>query len=112
VDDEQHGGVDALAKKLDGFPNKHLVIYPFGPPGNLTAALSSYLVPSNPQDLIPPLLSSPLSDVHLWLLYRYGNSGASEGLHVCSGHWAMFGAAFPKPDLSTPLERLRYRNLQ
>jgi hypothetical protein len=111
VDDEQHGGVDALAKKLDGFPNKHLVIYPFGPPGNLTAALGSYLVPSDPQDFMPPLLNAPLSDVHLWLLYRYGNSGAPEGLHICSGRWAKFGAAFSRSDHSSPLERFHYRNL-
>lgn len=61
----------ALGEKLDGYPNKHLVMYPFGPPGNLTAAFSRYSPPPNPRDLMPPQLNPPLADVHLWLMYRY-----------------------------------------
>ena len=111
VDKEQHGGVQALAKKLNGYPNKHLVMYPFGPPGNLTAAFSRYVPPSNSRDLMPPQLNPPLADIHVWLLYRYGNRDAVEGLHVCSGHWAKFGTTFPKPDeQSSPLRRLHYRD--
>lgn len=106
---EQHGDVQALAEKLIGYPNKHLVLYPFGSPGNLMAALGSYVPPSNPRDLMPPTLKPPLDDVHIWLLYLYGHRGVVEGLHVCSGHWAKFGTAFPKPDLTSPLERLHYR---
>ena len=111
VDKEQHGGVQALAKKLNGHPNKHLVMYPFGPPGNLTAAFSRYVPPSNSRDLMPPQLNPPLADIHVWLLYRYGNRDVVEGLHVCSGHWAKFGTTFPKPDdPSSPLRRLHYRD--
>jgi hypothetical protein len=111
VDKEQHGGVQALAKKLNGYPNKHLVMYPFGPPGNLTAAFSRYVPPSNSRDLMPPQLNPPLADIHVWLLYRYGNRDVVEGLHVCSGHWAKFGTTFPKPDdPSSPLRRLHYRD--
>lgn len=91
VDLKQHGGVDALAKKLNGYPNKHLVMYPFGPPGNVTAAISQYVIPSNPLELLPPKLNPPLADIHIWLLYRYGNRDVVEGLHVCSGQWAKFG---------------------
>lgn len=104
VDKEQHGGVRALAKKLNGYPNKHLVMYPFGPPGNLTAALSGYVHPPNPHDLMPPQLNPPLADIHIWLLYRYESPNVVEGLRICSGQWAKFGTAFPKPfDPSSPL---------
>lgn len=96
VDKEQRGGVKALVKKLNGYPNKHLVMYPFGPPGNLTAAFSRYMPPSNLSDLMPPQLNPPLADVHVWLLYRYANRDVVEGLHVCSGHWTRFGTTFPK----------------
>lgn len=111
VDKEQHGGVQALAKKLNGYPNKHLVMYPFGPPENLTAAFSRHVPPSNVRDLMPPQLNPPLTDIHVWLLYRYGDGDVVEGLHVCSGHWAKFGTTFPKPDNpSSPLRRLHYRD--
>jgi hypothetical protein len=110
VDMKQVGGVKALADKLDGYPNKHLVIYPFGPPGNLTAALTGYVLPSNLYDLMPPRLNPPLSDVHLWLMYQYGGSDAAEGLHVCNGHWAKFGTTLPKQNLSSPLRRFHYPN--
>lgn len=112
VDRKQHGGVEALAKKLNGYPNKHLVMYPFGPPGNLTAAFSRYMPPSNSRDLLPPQLNPPLADIHIWLLYRYGNhDDVVEGLHVCNGHWAKFGTTFPKPDKSSSaLRRLHYRD--
>jgi hypothetical protein len=103
VDQEQRGGVQALAKKLNGYANKHLVMYPFGPPGNLTAALSGYVLPPNLQDLVPPRLNPPLVDVHLWLLYRYESDKAAEGLHVCNGHWARFGTMLPKHELTSPL---------
>lgn len=109
VDNEQRGGVRALAEKLDGYPNKHLVMYPFGPPGNLTAAFSRYLPPPNPRDLMPPQLNPPLADVHLWLMYRYEDRDLTEGLHVCSGHWGRFGTGLPKLDLELPLRRLHYR---
>lgn len=113
VDKEQRGGVQALAKKLNGYPNKHLVMYPFGPPGNLTAAFSRYLTPSNSRDLLPPQLNPPLADIHVWLLYRYGNRDVVEGLHVYSGYWARFGTAFSKPDdPSSPLRRLHCRESQ
>lgn len=108
VDTEQKGGVEALATKLDGYPNKHLVMYPFGPPGNLTATLSRYVLPPNLLDLIPPQLNPPLADVHLWLLYRYEESGDVEGLHVCNGHWARFGTTLPKPDMPLQLRRFHY----
>lgn len=98
VDTHQHGGVPALAEKLGGYPNKHLVMYPFGPPGNVTAAMSSYKVPSTPTDLIPPQLAPPLDDVHLWLLYRYELQGPVEGLHICTGRWQRFGTGLPKTD--------------
>ncbi len=98
VDESQHGGVDALAKKLDGYPNKHLVMYPFGPPGNLTAAFSQYVPPSNLNDLLPPELNPPLADIHVWLPYRYGNGDVVEGLHVSSGQWERFAARFPRAD--------------
>jgi hypothetical protein len=96
VDKEQHGRVGSLAKKLNGYPHKHLVMYPFGPPGNLTAAFSRYVSPSDWRDLMPLQLDPPLHDVHVWLLYRYGNHDDVEGLHVCGGHWSKFGTAFPK----------------
>lgn len=96
VDTEQRGGVQALAEKLTGYPHKHLVMYPFGPPGNLTAALSRYVSPSNSLDLMPPQLNPPLSDIHIWLLYRYETGYDIEGIHVCNGHWEKFGTAFPK----------------
>lgn len=109
VDKEQRGGVQALAKKLNGYPNKHLVMYPFGPPGNVTAAFGRYVPPSNLRDLLLPQLDPPLADIHLWLVYQYGNRDVVEGLHVCSGHWAKFGTTFPKLDLS-PLRLLHYRD--
>ncbi len=110
VDKEQRGGVQALAKKLNGYPNKHLVMYPFGPPGNLTAAFSRYVPPSNSRDFTPPQLNPPLADIHVWLLYRYGNRNVVEGLHLCSGHWVKFGTTFPRLDApSSPLRRLHYR---
>lgn len=111
VDKKQRGGVPALAKKLNGYPNQHLVMYPFGPPGNLTAEFSRYVPPANSRDLMPPQLTSPLADIHVWLLYRYGERDVVEGLHVCSGHWAKFGTTFPKPDeQSSQLRRLHYRD--
>lgn len=110
VDNEQRGGVRALGEKLDGYPNKHLVIYPFGPPGNLTAALSRYSPPPSPRDLMPPQLNPPLADVHLWLMYRYEDRDLTEGLHVCSGHWGRFGTSLPKLHLELPLRRLHYRS--
>ncbi|RAX43713.1 hypothetical protein DQ354_19280 [Arthrobacter sp. AQ5-06] len=111
VDNDQGGAVQALANKLNGYPNKHLMLYPFGPPGNLTAAFSRYKPPSNSLDLMPPQLNPPLADIHVWLLYRYENGDFVEGLHVCSGHWAKFGTAFPKSDdPNPPLRRLHYRN--
>lgn len=110
VDKEQRGGVQSLANKLNGYPNKHLVMYPFGAPGNVTAAFSSYVPPSNLRDLLPPQLSPSLVDIHLWLVYQYGNRDVVEGLHVCSGHWAKFGTTFPKLDTSSPLRRLHYRD--
>lgn len=110
VDKEQRGGVQALAKKLNGYPNKHLVMYPFGPPGNLTAEFNSYVPPSNSHDLMPPQLNPPLADIHVWLIYKYGNRDVVEGLHVCTGHWARFGTGFPNPgDQSSPLRQLHYR---
>lgn len=111
VEKEQRGGVSALAKKLDGYANKHLVMYPFGPPGNLTAAFSHYVHPINPRDLTPAQLSPPLTNVHLWILYQYGNGSSAEGLHVCNGHWAKFGASIPKLDLHFPFQQLHYRDL-
>ncbi|WP_157802979.1 hypothetical protein [Compostimonas suwonensis] len=106
VDKEQRGGVRAIGEKLDGYPNKHLVMYPFGPPGNLTAAFSRYSPPPNPRDLMPPQLNPPLVDVHLWLMYRYEDRDVTEGLHVCSGLWARFGTSLPK----LPLRQLHYRD--
>lgn len=109
VDAQQRGGVQALADKLIGYPNKHLVMYPFGPPGNLTAAFASFATPPDPRDLIPPQLNAPLSDVHLWLMYQYGDQGIIEGLHVCNGHWARFGTRLPGVDQVSHLRRLHYR---
>lgn len=109
VDKEQRGGVRALGEKLDGYLNKHLVMYPFGPPGNLTAALSRYLPPSSLSDLMPPQLNPPLTDVHLWIMYRYEESDATEGLHICDGHWARFGTGLPKLDLEPAPRSLHYR---
>lgn len=106
VDKEQRGGVRALGEKLDGYPNKHLVMYPFGPPGNLTAAFSRYSPTPNARDLMPPQLNPPLADVHLWLMFRYEDRDVTEGLHVCSGHWARFGTSLPK----LPLRQLHYRD--
>lgn len=111
VDNKHHGGVEALAKKLDGYPNKHLVMYPFGPPGNLTAAFSRYIPPSNSSDFMPPQLNPPLADIHFWLLYRYGNRNDVEGIHVCTGHWAKFGTTVPKTvDPASLLQRFHYRD--
>lgn len=102
VEEDQHGAVGSLAKKLNGYPNKHLVMYPFGPPGNLTAAFSRYVPPSDWWDLMPPQLNPPLDDIHVWLLYRYGNQDDVEGLHICSGHWSKFATTIPKPDCPFP----------
>lgn len=108
IDKEQRGGVQTLAAKLNGYPNKHLVMYPFGPPGNLTAAFGRYVLPQNPLDLMPPRLKPPLADIHLWLPFQYGNRDVTEGLHVCDGHWAKFGTTLPKLDLSYPLRHLHH----
>jgi hypothetical protein len=105
---EQRGGVQALAKKLNGYPHKHLVMYPFGPPGNLTAAISSYVLPGNVLDLMPAKLNPPLGDIHLWLVYQYGNGDDTEGLHLCNGHWAKFGTAIPALDSTSFLRRFHY----
>lgn len=107
VDREQRGGVHALAEKLNVRPHKHLVIYPFGPPGNLTAAFSGYEVQADFRSLLPPQLIPPLTDVHLWLLYKYGDGDGAEGLHVCNGHWHRFGTGLPSLDL-TSLRRFHY----
>lgn len=110
VEREQRGGVSALAKKLNHYPNKHLVMYPFGPPENLTAALGRYVLPSDPHDMLPPQLNPPLADIHVWLLYRYGDRDVVEGLHVCDGRWARFGTMIPKLDRQSPEVRsLHYR---
>lgn len=110
VDKEQRGGVQALAKKLNGYPNKHLVMYPFGPPGNLTAEINSYMPPSNSRDLMPPQLNPPFADIHVWLIYKYGKGDVVEGLHVCTGHWARIGTTFPNSvDQSAQLRQLHYR---
>jgi hypothetical protein len=107
---EQRGGVQALADKLGRYPNKHLLMYPFGPPENLTAEFTQYVAPSNLSDIMPSLLSPPLADIHVWLLYRYG-SGVFEGLHVCSGHWTRFGTRIPKLDgLFSAIQRPHYRD--
>ncbi len=107
---EQRGGVQALVEKLGNYPNKHLVMYPFGPPESLTAEFSQYVPPSNLSDLMPSLLNSPLVDIHVWLLYRYG-SGVFEGLHVCSGYWTRFGTGIPKLDgLFPAIQRPHYRD--
>jgi hypothetical protein len=108
VDVEHRGGVRALGEKLDGYPNKHLVMYPFGPPGNLTAAFSRYQPPLDLRDLLPPQLEPPLADLHLWLPYRYENRDVTEGLHVCSGRWTKFGTALPNLDLHLPLPKFHY----
>lgn len=111
VETEQRGGVPALAEKLNGYPNKHLVMYPFGPPGNLTAAVSRYVPPSNLSDFMPPQLNPPLSDIHIWLLYRYETGNDVEGIHVCTGHWAKFGTAFPtQGGLPAVLRGFHYRD--
>jgi len=108
VDMEQRGGLPGLAKKLNGYPHKHLVMYPFGPPGNLTAAINGYVLPRNMLDLVPGAFDSPLDDIHLWLVYQYGNGDVVEGLHLCRGHWAKFGTVLPKLDLTSPLRRFHY----
>lgn len=111
VETEQRGGVQALAEKLNGYPNKHLVMYPFGPPGNLTAAVSRYVPPSNSRGLLLPQLNPPLTDIHIWLLYRYEPGNDAEGIHVCTGHWAKFGTAFLKQGgLSSLLRGFHYRD--
>jgi len=111
VDTHQHGGVLALAKKLDRYPNKHLVMYPFGPPGNVTAAMSSYMPPADLNRLLPPQLAPPLEDIHLWLPYRYEPQGPVEGLHICSGRWERFATGLPKTDdLLSTRRSLHYRN--
>jgi hypothetical protein len=108
VGTEQRGGVQALAKKLNGYPHRHLVMYPFGPPGNLTAAISSYVLPRNVLDLMPAKLNPPLGDIHLWLVYQYENGDDVEGLHLCNGHWAKFGTTVPKLDPTSFLRRFHY----
>lgn len=110
IERDQQGGVQALAKKLAGYPAKHLVMYPFGSPGNLTAAISDYVLPLDLFTLAPPRLHPPLADVHLWLLYRYQNKELTEGLHVCENYWARFGTRPPKHDRSSLLWRLHYPN--
>lgn len=108
VETEQRGGVQALADKLHGYGNKHLVIYPFGPPGNLTAAFSTFMPPPDPRDLLPPRLNPPLTDVHVWLIYQYDNCDVTEGLHLCNGHWARFGTTLPKNDQTSLFRALHY----
>ncbi len=108
VDNEQRGGVSALAKKLNGYRHKHLVMYPFGSPGNLTAALGGYVLPLNILDLMPTVLNPPLDDIHIWLVYQYGNGDAVEGLHICGGHWAKFGTTLPKLDRTSLLWSFHY----
>lgn len=111
VETKQRGGVQALVEKLNGYQNKHLVMYPFGPPGNVTAALSRYVPPSNLRDLMPPQLNPPLDDIHIWLLYRYETDNDVEGIHVCTGHWAKFGTAFPtQGGLPAVLRGFHYRD--
>ena len=110
VDKEQRGGLSALVKKLDGYPNKHIVMYPYGSPGNLTAALSGYVLPPNLHDLMPPVLNPPLARIHLWLLYKYGKDDDVEGLHLCSGHWGKFGTALPKLDRSLAVRQFHYED--
>lgn len=108
---KQHGGVQALAQKLNGYPHQHLVLYPFGPPENLTAQFSQYMPPSNVNDLLPAFLNPPLSDMHVWILYQYGH-GDYEGLHLCSDRWARFGTRIPKVDgqLAAFMQQLHYGN--
>ncbi|WP_394253570.1 hypothetical protein [Arthrobacter pityocampae] len=108
VEKEQRGGVQALAKKLGGYPNKHLVMYPFGSPGNVTAAVSDYVLPSDLGNLAPPRLHPPLVDVHLWILYRYGKDDITGGLHVCDNHWRKFGTQTPQQDKSSFPWRLHH----
>jgi len=109
VDTHQHGGVPALTEKLDGYPNKHLVMYPFGPPGNVTAAMSSYKPPADLSRFLPPQLAPPLGDIHLWLPYRYELQGPVEGLHICTGRWERFGTEIPKTDDLLSTQGLHYR---
>lgn len=109
VETYQHGRISALAEKLGGYPNKHLVMYPFGPPGNATAAMSSYKPPADLSRLLPQQLASPLDDVHLWLLYRYEPQGLVEGLHICAGRWERFGTGIPKTDDLLSTRGLHYR---
>lgn len=111
VEEEQHGGIQALAEKLKGYPNQHLVMYPFGQPGNLTAAIGSYVPPLNLRDLVPRELHPTLSSAHLWLLYKYGHNDATEGLHTCNGHWARFGTKLPNlADQAAPVRHFHYRD--
>ena len=84
------------------------MIYPFGPPGNLTAAFSRYVVPA-PRDLIPRSLKPPLDDIDLWLLYHYNSGGQWEGIHLCSGRWTRFGTGIPSPDATFACEPFHYR---
>lgn len=109
VDEEHRGGVDALVSKLEGYPNKHLVIYPFGPPGNLSAELSAYQVPQDLADFAPPRLNPPISDLHLWLVYHYGDATSVEGLHLCNGHWARFGTDLPNTRAAHQSSPSQYR---
>lgn len=108
VEKNQNGGVQALAKKLDRYPTKHLVMYPFGSPGNLTGTLNNYALPSGLTNLMPPRLHPTLVDVRLWLLYRYGRNDEVEGIHMCDGYWASFGTRLPKPDHWSLLWCLHY----
>jgi len=109
VDTHQHGGVPALAEKLGGYPNKHLVMYPFGPPGNVTAAMSSYKPPADLSRFLPRQLAAPLEDIHLWLPYRYESQGSVEGLHICTGRWERFATGLPKTDDLLSTRGLHYR---
>lgn len=108
VDQEQRGGVDALVKKLDGYTNKHLVMYPFGSPGNVTATLGDFVAPSDTRALMSVNFSSPLAGIHLWLVYKYGTDSATEGIHMCDGHWSRFGTTIPTPGSPTPIHGSHY----
>jgi hypothetical protein len=110
IDEQHRGGVSALANKLSGFPNKHLVMYPFGPPGNLTAFLGGYVAPIDLADLLPPVLNAPLTDIHLWIVVQYGGS-SSEGLHVCNGRWSRLGAEYSKLAVPSANFPSHYREL-
>jgi hypothetical protein len=92
IESEHRGGIASLVRKLAHYPNKHLVMYPFGSPGNLTAAVSQFTPPDDPLALIPKRLPPMLSKIQLWVVYRYGLDGVAEGLRVWHGGWSRFGA--------------------